>query len=59
MTGSNMLGLGVGQAIFAPGKAEKIILTTSDSQVDCIKTIKEQETSCSSPIVRIWGQMCD
>ena len=41
MTGSDMLGLGVGQAIFAAGKSGKIIITTSDSQPDCIKAIKD------------------
>lgn len=61
MTGSDMLGLGVGQAIFAAGKAGKIILTTSDSQVDCIKAIKEGKVTVtvvqSSATMGQWGML--
>ncbi len=61
MTGSDMLGLGVGQAIFAAGKAGKIVITTSDSQPDCIKAIKEGKISAtvvqSSATMGQWGMI--
>jgi ribose transport system substrate-binding protein len=59
MTGSDMLGLGVGQAIFAANKAGKIIVTTTDSQPDCIKAIKADKITStvvqSSAYMGIWG----
>lgn len=61
MTGSDMLGLGVGQAIFAAGKAGKIIITTSDSQPDCIKAIKDGKITAtvvqSSATMGQWGMI--
>jgi len=59
MTGSDMLGLGVGQAIFAAGKSGKIVVTTTDSQPDCIKAVNENKITStvvqSSAYMGIWG----
>jgi ribose transport system substrate-binding protein len=59
MTGSDMLGLGVGQAIFAANKAGKIVVTTTDSQPDCIKAIQADKITStvvqSSAYMGIWG----
>ncbi len=59
MTGSDFLGVGAAQAIFAAGKSEKIVLTTTDSQDDTIKGIKEGKISAtvvqSSVYMGQWG----
>lgn len=59
MTGSDMLGIGVGQALAAAGKAGEVIVTTTDSQPDCIKAIQDGKITAtvvqSSAYMGRWG----
>ncbi|MGB9866878.1 MAG: sugar ABC transporter substrate-binding protein [Bacillota bacterium] len=58
-TGSDFLGVGAAQAIAAAGKAGKIVVTTTDSQDDCIKAIRDGRITAtvvqSSTIMGRWG----
>lgn len=58
-TGSDFLGVGVAQAIAAAGKVGKIVVTTTDSQDDCIKAIRDGRITAtvvqSSTVMARWG----